>query len=89
MSQFTKYKIGWGASPCQNFTMNSLGALWLSVEFCLLVFNSNIFPVKIGSAYWKSFLRFYLIFGYQLFSLWPLKFELDHQIFGVDRQLAT
>jgi hypothetical protein len=45
--------------------------------------------LKIGSAYWKSFLRFYLIFGYQLFSLWPLKFELGHHIFGVDRQLAT
>jgi hypothetical protein len=27
MSKFTKYKIGWGASPYQSFTMNSLGAL--------------------------------------------------------------
>jgi hypothetical protein len=41
------------------------------------------------SAYWKSFLRFYLTFGYQLFLLWPLKFELGNLIFGVDGQLAT
>jgi hypothetical protein len=27
MSKFIKYKIGWGASPYQSFTMNSLGAL--------------------------------------------------------------
>jgi hypothetical protein len=35
MSKFTKYKIGWGASPYQSFTMNSLGALWPSAKFCL------------------------------------------------------
>ena len=37
-SKFTKSKIGWGAStstPYQGFTLNPLGAFWLSAEFSL------------------------------------------------------
>ena len=35
-SKFTKSKIGWGAPTCtpyQGFTLNPLGAFWLSAEF--------------------------------------------------------
>ena len=63
-----------GCFPLSEHYHELAGGLVTLGRILSLVFNSNTSPIKIGNAYWKSFLRFYLIFGYQLFLLWPPEF---------------